>query len=180
MSHESGIPLQREVEVIRIPSGERITIPEGTNVVITQALGSSFTILVPSQAGLYRLEGSDADAIGREKPLEPETETAVSLEDAVWEKLKTCFDPEIPVNIVDLGLIYHLKVVANEAGGSAVKVEMTLTAPGCGMGPTIAAEARQKILSIEGVASAEVDLVWDPPWGPERISADGRKKLGID
>jgi probable FeS assembly SUF system protein SufT len=180
MSHESGTPLQRAVEVIRIPSGERITIPEGTPVIITQALGASFTILVPSQAGLYRLEGVDADAIGREKPAEEQTQPPATLEEAVWEKLKTCFDPEIPVNIVDLGLIYHMNVVANEEGGSAVKVEMTLTAPGCGMGPTIAAEARQKILSIDGVASADVDLIWDPPWSPERISAEGRKKLGID
>jgi len=180
MSTESGTALSREVEVIRIPSGERITLAADTQVIVTQALGSSFTLLVPSQAGLYRLEGTDAGAIGREQPTEdPSGPVPADLEQAVWDKLKTCFDPEIPVNIVDLGLIYGLQVTTNQAGGSVVEVQMTLTAPGCGMGPTIAAEARQKILSLSGVAEATVDLVWEPAWSPDRISEDGRQKLGM-
>lgn len=175
---DRGIRISRDVEVTRIPSGERITLPEGTPVIITQALGSSFTVLIPSQAGLYRLEGSDADAIGREKPESAQSSHGGNTEEAVWEQLKSCYDPEIPVNIVDLGLIYSLEVGKGD-GGAAVNVKMTLTAPGCGMGPIIAGEARQKILALPGVASAEVDLVWDPPWAPDRISPEGKQKLGI-
>jgi probable FeS assembly SUF system protein SufT len=172
------ITTTRDVEVTRIPSGEKITIPAETEVVVTQALGGSFTILVPSQAGLFRIEGHDADAIGMEKPAKPESPTNGNIEQAAWDQLKTCYDPEIPVNIVDLGLVYSLDVQPGE-NGSTVNVKMTLTAPGCGMGPIIASEARQKILTIDGVADANVDLVWDPPWSPERISEEGRQKLGM-
>lgn len=178
MSTESNTVTSRDVEVSRIPSGEKITIPAGTQVVITQALGGSFTVLVPSQAGLFRIEGRDADAIGQEKPAELEKSADTSLEDAIWAQLKTCYDPEIPVNIVDLGLIYSLDIKTGEIGSSVV-VQMTLTAPGCGMGPIIASEARQKILSLDGIAEADVELVWDPPWSPERISEEGRQKLGM-
>jgi len=169
----------RDVEVCRIPSGEKITIPAQTQIVITQALGGSFTLLVPSQAGLFRVEGRDADAIGREKPAAPAAPADASLEDAVWNSLKTCYDPEIPLNIVDLGLIYSLAIHPGENNASRVAVQMTLTAPGCGMGPVIAAEARQKILALDGVVEATVDLTWDPPWSPERISLEGRQKLGM-
>ncbi len=174
MSTGTTVNITRDVEVSRIPSGEKITLPETTQVVITQALGGSFTILVPSQAGLYRIEGHDADAIGQEKPAEMAQPTDGNLEQAVWNQLKTCYDPEIPVNIVDLGLVYSLDLKE----GSAT-VQMTLTAPGCGMGPIIASEARQKILTIDGITDANVELVWDPPWSPDRISEEGRQKLGM-
>ena len=174
----NSITTSRDVEVSRIPSGEKITIPAETAVVITQALGGSFTILVPSQAGLFRIEGHDADAIGHEKPANLELPADGNLEQAAWEQLKTCFDPEIPVNIVDLGLVYSLDIKSSESG-SSVTVQMTLTAPGCGMGPIIASEARQKILTIDGISDASVELVWDPPWSPDRISEDGREKLGM-
>jgi probable FeS assembly SUF system protein SufT len=177
MSTDANIVTSRDVEVSRVPSGEKITIPAITQVIITQALGGSFTILIPSQAGLFRLEGRDADAIGQQSVAEPRSAEG-GLEEAIWAQLKSCYDPEIPVNIVDLGLVYSLDIKDSE-GGSVVTVQMTLTAPGCGMGPIIAAEARQKILSIEGVATAEVDLVWDPPWSPDKISDEGRKKLGM-
>jgi probable FeS assembly SUF system protein SufT len=172
------ITTTRDVEVTRIPSGEKITIPASTQVVVTQALGGSFTVLVPSQAGLFRIEGRDSDAIGHEPPAESEKPADGNIEQAAWNQLKTCFDPEIPVNIVDLGLIYSLDLKTSEAGAS-VNVQMTLTAPGCGMGPIIAAEARQKILTIEGVTDAAVELVWEPAWSPERISEEGRAKLGM-
>jgi len=178
MSTGTTLNTSRDVEVSRIPSGEKITIPSGTQVVITQALGGSFTILVPSQAGLYRIEGHDADAIGQEIVAGPENVAGASLEQSVWTQLKTCYDPEIPVNIVDLGLIYALDIKPEESGTS-VLVKMTLTAPGCGMGPIIASEARQKILTLEGIADANVELVWDPPWSPERISEEGKQKLGM-
>jgi probable FeS assembly SUF system protein SufT len=179
MSHQSSATTARDVEVTRIPSGEKITLPAGTQVVITQALGGSYTILVPSQAGLYRIEGQDADSIGQEPSSGAEKPVDGNLEQAAWDQLKTCYDPEIPVNIVDLGLVYALDVKSREGGGCEVTVQMTLTAPGCGMGPIIAREARQKILTIDGITDANVDLVWDPPWTPDRISTEGKQKLGM-
>ncbi|HVJ56306.1 MAG TPA: putative Fe-S cluster assembly protein SufT [Terrimicrobiaceae bacterium] len=179
MSHQTSATTTRDVEVTRIPSGERITLATGTEVLITQALGGSFTILVPSQAGLYRIEGQDADAIGREATSGSERPTEGDLEQAAWNQLKTCYDPEIPVNIVDLGLVYSLDIKSHQEGGSEVNVQMTLTAPGCGMGPILASEARQKILTLDGVTDANVDLVWDPPWTPDRISEAGKQKLGM-
>jgi len=179
MSHQSSATTARDVEVTRIPSGEKITLPAGTQVVVTQALGGSFTILVPSQAGLYRIEGQDADSIGEEPSVSLEKPVDGNLEQAAWDQLKTCYDPEIPVNIVDLGLVYSLDIKSHEGGGYDVTVQMTLTAPGCGMGPILASEARQKILTIDGVADANVDLVWEPPWTPDRISEEGKQKLGM-
>ena len=179
MSHQTSATTTRDVEVTRIPSGERITLATGTEVLITQALGGSFTILVPSQAGLYRIEGQNADAIGQEATSGSEAPTDGNLEQAAWDQLKTCYDPEIPVNIVDLGLVYSLSIKPHQEGGSEVNVQMTLTAPGCGMGPIIASEARQKILTLDGVSDATVDLVWDPPWTPDRISEEGKQKLGM-
>ncbi|HEY5704681.1 MAG TPA: putative Fe-S cluster assembly protein SufT [Terrimicrobiaceae bacterium] len=179
MSHQSSATTARDVEVTRIPSGEKITLPVGTQIVITQALGGSFTILVPSQAGLYRIEGQDADSIGQEPSPGVEKPADGNIEKAAWDQLKTCYDPEIPVNIVDLGLVYSLDIKSHEGGGHDVNVQMTLTAPGCGMGPIIASEARQKILTIDGVTDANVDLVWDPPWTPDRISEEGKQKLGM-
>jgi probable FeS assembly SUF system protein SufT len=179
MSHQTSANTTRDVEVTRIPSGERITLATGTEVLITQALGGSFTILVPSQAGLYRIEGQDADAIGQEATSGSERPAEGDLEQAAWNQLKTCYDPEIPVNIVDLGLVYSLDIKPHQEGGSEVNVQMTLTAPGCGMGPILASEARQKILALDGVTDANVDLVWDPPWTPDRISEAGKQKLGM-
>ena len=179
--NEQTIKTTRPVDVLRIPSGEQIHLPSDTPVVITQALGGSYTLLVPSQPGLYRLAGPDADAIGHEPTAEaaPEAVDGQVSETAVWDMLKTCYDPEIPVNIVDLGLIYGCEVKPGE-GGSAVRVQMTLTAPGCGMGPVIAREAEEKIIGLPGVNSASVEVVWDPPWSPDRISAEGRQKLGME
>jgi probable FeS assembly SUF system protein SufT len=144
-------------------------------------LGGSFTLLVPTQAGLFRLSAEDGDAIGQEPSAIGTAGTggAQTAEEAVWSALRTCYDPEIPVNIVDLGLIYHCEVAPTE-GGSQVSVKMTLTAPGCGMGPVLAQEAESKILALPGVAKTSVELVWDPPWSPDRISAEGRQKLGME
>jgi len=180
MNGEQTVRTSRDVLVLRIPSGEQIALPADTPVVVTQALGGSFTILVPTQAGLFRLNGEDADAIGRtsaERSAASSEEGPVK-EEAVWDTLKTCYDPEIPVNIVDLGLIYDCKISPGDAG-SMVTVKMTLTAPGCGMGPVLAREAEEKIAALSGVASANVELVWDPPWSPDRISAAGRERLGM-
>lgn len=181
MEHAGGIELRRDVEAVRIPSGEKILLEEGTSVVITQALGGSYTVVIPSQAGLFRVAGHDGDALGNESSEKTAGESLDEKgEEAVWDQLKTCFDPEIPVNIVDLGLVYGMEIITSEEGKKRVEVKMTLTAPGCGMGPAIAMDAREKILLIDGVDDAQVEVVWDPPWSPERISEEGKKKLGIE
>jgi len=171
----------RPVEVARIPSGEQIQLPADTPVIITQALGGSFTLLVPSEAGLYRLTGADADAIGQapQPTAAPAAVDGQVSEVAVWDVLRTCYDPEIPVNIVDLGLIYGCAITPADSG-SRVSVQMTLTAPGCGMGPVLAREAEEKIGALPGVASATVEVVWDPQWSPDRISTEGRQRLGME
>jgi probable FeS assembly SUF system protein SufT len=170
----------RDVNAARIPSGEQIHIPADTPVVLTQALGGSFTLLVPTMPGLYRLSGTDADAIGQPvaAAATPAAVDGQVGEASVWDVLKTCYDPEIPVDIVNLGLIYGCDVQPGESG-SQVNVKMTLTAPGCGMGPVLAREAEEKISALPGVAGASVEVVWDPPWTPERISPEGREKLGM-
>jgi probable FeS assembly SUF system protein SufT len=180
MMNDGGyITLTREIQATQIPSGNQITLAEGTTVLITQALGGSYTIHVPHQAGLYRIAGTDADALGMESKETAPSGDGPFHEEKVWEQLRNCFDPEIPVNIVDLGLIYGLEAT-DEEKGKRVTVKMTLTAPGCGMGPSLAADAEQRILSVSGVSSASVELVWDPPWSPERISPAGREVLGME
>jgi probable FeS assembly SUF system protein SufT len=179
MSDTASVILSRDVEAAQIPTGNIITLPTGTHVVITQALGTSYTVLVTNQAGLFRIRGEDADALGREKISAPTPSDGPFEIDKVWEQLRQCYDPEIPVNIVDLGLIYGVDTT-DEEKGKRVLVRMTLTAPGCGMGPTLAADAEQRILSLSGVSSASVELAWDPPWTPERISAAGKQQLGIE
>lgn len=178
-SHQE-ITLQRDCDAIQIPSGTILVLPAGTQVIVTQSLGGTYTVATPG--GLARIDEKDTDALGIEKttvvtPLKTVPEG--TLEEAVWNQLKTVFDPEIPVNIVDLGLIYECAVSELEDGKKNVLVKMTLTAPGCGMGPTIAADARSKILSINGINDAEVELVWDPAWNQNMISEVGRMKLGM-
>jgi len=161
-----------------------VTLSQGTEVVITQSLGGSFTVLVPSYGGLFRLASRDADAIGKEVPPEAAggAEQGVSgeeLEQRIWQVLKTCYDPEIPVNIVDLGLIYDLKILPLEENKNRVEVKMTLTAQGCGMGTSIAADAQWKLLDLPSIKEADVQVVWEPPWTPQRISPEGKAVLGI-
>lgn len=171
--------LVRDVEAVQIPSGNMISLPAGTEVLVTQHLGDAFTVYITHQAGLFRIEGKDADALGRELAATQSSEGPFA-EEKVWDQLRNCYDPEIPVNIVDLGLVYSVDVAEDDSGkGKRVGVKMTLTAPGCGMGPTLARDAEQRILTVPGVASAFVELVWDPPWSPELISQAGREKLGM-
>lgn len=175
---DQSITLTRAVEATQIPSGHSVTLPEGTSVTITQALGGTFTVHA-DLGGLFRIGAGDADALGQQVSQPHQKKEGDFSEEAVWAALREVYDPEIPVNIVDLGLIYGMRC-EDSPGGRSVLVHMTLTAPGCGMGPSLAADARQRILSVPDVADADVQLVWDPPWAPERISAEGRKKLGID
>lgn len=176
--------LTRECDAIAIPAGATVILPAGTEFGITQTLGGTFT--VQARGGLYRIAAKDADALGltpAESAAAPATADAPAKlsEDAVWNCLKTCFDPEIPVNIVDLGLVYDMAIQPLEGDhpGSKVFVKMTLTAPGCGMGPAIAGDAQEKLLSLPGVEDASVEVVWDPPWHQSMISAEGRKVLGL-
>src|SRR5215467_1503253 len=173
------IKLTRDVQTVAVPAGYAVTLPQDTEVVITQSLGGSFTLLVPSYGGLFRLASRDADAIGKEIPPEAVTTAVESLspedlEKRVWQVLKTCYDPEIPVNIVDLGLIYDLKILPLDPDKHRIEVKMTLTAQGCGMGTSIAADAQWKLLDLPGVIEADVQVVWKPPWTPQRISAEGK------
>ena len=180
-SHNEPVTLSRDCPAVLIPAGERVTLPEGTTGFLTQALGGSFTIYI--EGNLFRIAGRDGDALGKPVllgPELPEDATEAEIEAAVWQQMRTCYDPEIPINIVELGLVYECKVETAESGGRIVKVKMTLTAPGCGMGPSLAADAEQRILSVAGVSSANVELVWDPPWSPERISPAGREVLGME
>src|SRR5213079_15004 len=183
MHENTEFSLSRDVEAIEIPSGRKLNLEKGTQGVITQTLGGSYTIATPY--GLSRIAEKDLDALGLKKPkLEPKEKTAGKMngavsENDVWEQLKTCFDPEIPVNIVDLGLVYGMELTSLGDDTHKVDVKMTLTAQGCGMGATIAIDARQKLLSIPGIGEANVDIVWDPPWNPQMISPEGRERLGL-
>jgi len=187
MSHATNdsIRLSRDANAVAVPAGHTVSLPEGTEVIITQALGGSYTLMVPSYGGLFRLSSNDADAIGKQRPTagnpssSGEQLSGEALENEVWQALKTCFDPEIPVNIVDLGLVYQMTIEPIPEGQNRVEVKMTLTAQGCGMGTSIAADAQSKLLNLPGVAEADVQVVWDPPWTPEKISAEGRGILGI-
>jgi probable FeS assembly SUF system protein SufT len=181
MHENTDKTLVRDCSATRIPSGEVITLEKGTSVFITQALGGSYT--VATDQGLARIADEDADALGLDRMVAQAAPTVVSDgpvdEKAVWDQLRTCYDPEIPVNIVDLGLVYDCVITPREANGAKVDVKMTLTAPGCGMGPTIAAEAKSKVLGVSGVGDADVELVWDPPWNQAMISEAGKMKLGL-
>lgn len=170
--------LNRDCTALMVPSGARILLHEGTEVTITQALGNSFTVNV--YGNLARIDANDADALGKEvrRPLDDLAEDA-TLEDKVWTQLKTVFDPEIPVNIVDLGLVYSSEITQREDGSHVVWISMTLTAPGCGMGPVIAADAREKVLVIDGVSEVDVELVFDPPWEQSMMSEAAQLELGL-
>lgn len=177
----SSYTLIRDCPATVIPAGEAVVIPSGTEVFLVQALGGNVT--VRTDRGLLRIAREHADSIGGYTPPaegKPAEATAEFSEQAVWEALKTCFDPEIPVNIVDLGLIYDLAIEEPSPGRHAVEVKMTLTAPGCGMGPVIAEDARQKIAALPTVERAQVHIVWDPQWTPQMISETGRKALGLE
>jgi probable FeS assembly SUF system protein SufT len=172
--------LSHDVPATAIPAGTPVTLPAGAEVFIAQTLGGNVT--VRTDRGLFHIASGDAGAIAGYTPAEAAAGAAAGVfsEQAVWDALKTCFDPEIPVNIVDLGLVYDLSVGKTAGETYAVDVKMTLTAPGCGMGPVIAEDARQKIAALPQVESARVHIVWDPQWAPQMISPEGRRKLGLE
>lgn len=180
---QTEIITNREVNAVQIPSGDPFVLPAGTAVIITQTLGGSYT--VATQSGLARISSEDADALGIDPKANESSSSSTdslpedaSLEDHVWHQLKQVFDPEIPVDIVNLGLVYDC-TLDEEDGKTTANVKMTLTAPGCGMGPVIAADAQARIMTIDGVDDAHVDLVWDPPWNQDMISEEGKMTLGM-
>lgn len=175
--------LSREVTATQIPSGDKTVLPAATRVMIHQTLGGSYT--VQTDFGLFRIDGKDGDALGEQ--VTASTVAAATLAggapdpEAIWAQLRQVFDPEIPVNIVDLGLVYSMDVekLSEPEPGHRVNVAMTLTAPGCGMGPAIAEDAKSKILLVPGVSDADVRITWDPPWNQSMISEEGKMKLGL-
>ncbi len=172
--------LQRDVDAVIIPAGERLILREGTAGFITQALGGSFTVYV--EGNLFHIAGTDADALGKEPvepPEVPENATDEDIEAVIWQQLKTCYDPEIPINIVDLGLIYRCDITTMPNGQRSVNVDMTLTAPGCGMGEILVQDAQEKIAIIPTVADVMVELVFDPPWNQSMMSDEARLQTGL-
>lgn len=178
----ADVIVNRDVDAVTVPYGAPVTIEEGCMATITQQLGSSYTVMV--EGNLYRIEGKDGDALGYEPEIVEEVVfdgpiTLQYVQDESWERLATCFDPEIPVDIVNLGLVYRCEVKQLEEEKFEIEMDMTLTAPGCGMGEFIAEEARSKLATIPGVQNVIVDLVWDPPWSREMISEAARLQMGL-
>ncbi len=172
--------LSRDVRAVIIPDGEELQLRQGTSGFITQSLGGSFTIYV--EGNLFRVAGIDADALGKESvppPEIPENASDADIEAVIWKQLKTCYDPEIPVNIVDLGLVYRCDVEPLANGERSVSVDMTLTAPGCGMGEILVQDAQEKIAIIPTIADVRVELVFDPPWNQGMMSDEARLQTGL-
>lgn len=172
--------LSRDVRAVLIPAGESVTLREGTAGLITQALGGSFTVYV--EGNLFRIPGQDADALGKEPPptpAVPENATDKDIEQVIWQQLRTCYDPEIPINIVDLGLVYRCEVARQPDGLRSVSVDMTLTAPGCGMGDILVQDAQEKIAIIPTVGDVKVQLVFDPPWNQGMMSDEAKLQTGM-
>jgi len=174
------VRFERDCEAVLVPAGDQVTLPAGTVGYITQSLGGSWTVFV--EGNLMRIAGKDADAIGKEPPAPielPEGATDEDVERLVWQQLRTCFDPEIPVNIVELGLVYAAEVVPRDDGRRDVRVRMTLTAPGCGMGEVLVDDVRSKVELIPTVAEADVELVFDPPWNQTLMSDVAKLETGL-
>ena len=174
------VTLARDVKAVVIPAGDETTLAAGRTGFITQALGGSFTVYM--DGNLFRISGADADALGkapRRAPVLPPGATDADVEQLVWDQLRTCFDPEIPINIVDLGLVYECRLEPREDGARRVKVKMTLTAPGCGMGQVLADDVKRKLEGLPGIATADVEVVFDPPWNPNMMTEAAKLQLGM-
>jgi len=182
MNMREEVTFSRSAEAVMIPSGERVLVPEGAQATITQSLGGSYT-LITDRGLMVRVSGRDVEAIGKTpevvSAVEGEEITPEKLEQLVWDQLRTCYDPEIPVNIVDLGLVYLCEVAPGEEGGQNVKIKMTLTAPGCGMGPVLASDVKYKVESLPGVKTADVEVVFDPVWDRSMMSEAAKLQLGM-
>ena len=175
-----AVTLTRDIVAVRIPAGDRFNLPAGTECSITQALGGSFTIYI--EGHLFRVEGKDADALGKTPAAQaslPAEATDADVERLVWDQLRTCYDPEIPIDIVELGLVYQCTVEKRDDGTRKVNVRMTLTAPGCGMGDYLVSDVKSKLLAVPTVTEANVEMVFDPPWNQEMMSEAARLQAGL-
>ena len=181
MRHDSEpIVLQRDVEAIMVPAGIPVTLRAGKTGFITQALGGSFTIYV--EGNLFRVAGKDADALGQEALLTPELPPDATDDDVknlVWDQMRGCYDPEIPINIVDLGLIYTCEIIHEPGGERIARIQMTLTAPGCGMGEVLVQDVKDKVEQVPTIKQADVELVFDPPWNQSMMSDAARLQTGM-
>ncbi|MGI9245581.1 MAG: putative Fe-S cluster assembly protein SufT [Steroidobacteraceae bacterium] len=174
------VTFTRDVEAVIVPAGVNVRLREGQQGYITQALGGSFTVYV--EGNLFRIAGKDADALGKELDAVPSLPPDANDDDVrqlAWQQMKGCYDPEIPINIVDLGLVYDCDVKSDDDGGRVVSVTMTLTAPGCGMGDVLVADVREKVEIIPTVKRADVELVFDPPWNQSMMSEAARLQTGM-
>jgi probable FeS assembly SUF system protein SufT len=183
MNSNDSVILARDVDAAVVPVGTKVTLMKGETAHITQSLGGSYTVIV--NGNMFRIDGKDADSLGLEvaaKPASPGGQPRPKdvLEKEVWAQLKNCYDPEIPVNVVDLGLIYSCDLTPIGAGDTfKADVKMTLTAPGCGMGPTLAQDVQNRLISIEEIEDANVELVWDPPWNQGMMTEAAKLQLGL-
>ena len=181
MQNNGPVTLTRDVEAAIVPVGDKVTLQKGEEAHITQSLGGSYTVIV--NGNMFRIEGKNADALGIEAESKPQSTgapvTQENLEKEIWNQLRTCYDPEIPVNIVDLGLIYDCHITPLGANSHKAEIKMTLTAPGCGMGPMLAQDVQNKLLSLEGVDDVAVELVWDPPWNQGMLTEAAKLQLGL-
>jgi len=179
-----NLELGRDCPAVQLPTGNTVVLPAGSTVGITEAKDGAY--VVQALGSQFRISGKDADALGlepwdgREEPSRPPVSAAPVSERQVWDALRTCYDPEIPLNIVDLGLVYGVGIEQPADGPAKVAVKMTLTAPGCPLAAVIAHSARQRILAVPGVQDAEVEIVWDPPWNPSMMTPEARLQLGLD
>jgi len=179
-SDNEPVTLTRDVDAIIVPAGMAVKLREGQQGFITQALGGSFTVYV--EGNLFRISGQDADALGKEAtdvPQLPPNASDEDVRDIAWRQMRTCYDPEIPINIVDLGLVYSCDVRTDENGDRIIDVKMTLTAPGCGMGDVLVQDVRDKVEIIPTVKRADVELVFDPPWNQSMMSDAARLQTGM-
>jgi len=185
MQKEQPIVVKRDCEARMVPSGEKVVLSAGSTVWMTQSLGGSYSLMT-DRGYMVRIEGKDGDAIGMPTAEEGRPSassvaaSAEEMEEEVWEQLRSCFDPEIPVNIVELGLIYHCSLKPLPGGGYEAIVRFTLTAQGCGMGEVLKEDIERKLLTLPGVRQADVQLVWDPPWNQNRMSPSAKQELGIE
>ena len=183
MQSNDSVTLTRDVEASVVPMGTNVRLQKGEQAYITQSLGGAYTVVV--NGNMFRIDSKDADALGLETSAKPtnatgQPRTKEELEKEVWNQLKTCYDPEIPVNVVDLGLIYDCQLAPIDEGKSfKADVKMTLTAPGFGMGPVLAQDVQNKLLSVEEIDEANVELVWDPPWNQGMMSDAAKLQLGL-
>jgi probable FeS assembly SUF system protein SufT len=178
------VVLERECEATLIPSGDRVMLPAGTDLRVMQTLGGNVTVQSESTGQLLRIDAKDTALLGEEYAPAPKDSASEPAADGafdearVWEQLRTVYDPEIPVNIVELGLVYQCKSTPLPEGGYQVDIQMTVTAPGCGMGPVLLEDVRRKVSSVPGVKQAHVELVWEPAWDQSRMSEVARLELG--